>query len=98
MCKNTVLEYCIEELQVSPDEAERLFKKVSKYEDIYSEFLNWLSNRDYIDGIRIENYSSEQLHELAPNLSGIGVYNFMVTLRDNPELAKEIIQSRFKVQ
>ena len=98
MSKNTVLKYCVEELQVSPSEAERLFKKVSKYEDIYSEFLNWLSNRTYTDGIRIGGYSSERIHELAPNLSGIGVYNFMVFLRDNPELAGKIIQSGFKIQ
>lgn len=98
MDKNKVLKYCAEELEVSPSEAERLFKKVSKYEDIYLEFMNWLDNREYVDGIRIENYSSEQIHTLAPHLSGIGVYNFMVTLRDNPELAKKIIESGFKVQ
>ena len=52
----------------------------------------------HIDGIKIGDYSSEQIHALAPDLSGIGVYNFMVTLRDEPKLAKEIIQSGFKVQ
>ncbi len=59
------------------------------YEDIYSEFESWLNNREYTDGVRIENYSSEQIHVLAPHLNGIGVYNFMVTLRDNSELAKK---------
>lgn len=98
MNKDKVLEYCTKELRVSPEEAERLFKKVSKYEDIYSEFLSWIDNRKYTNGIIVEDYSSEQIHELAPSLSGIGVYNFMVTLRDNPELAREIIQSGFKTQ
>ncbi len=98
MNKDKVLDYCTKELRVFPEEADRLFKKISKYEDIYSEFLNWLSNRNYIDGIRVESYSGKQIHELAPNLSGIGVYNFLVTLRDNPELAREIIQSGFKTQ
>ncbi len=98
MQKNKVLEFCTKELQVSPREAERLFMKVSKYEDIYSEFMNWLDNREYIDGISIRNYSSRQIHALAPRLNGMGVYAFMVTLRDNPGLAKEIIQSGFKVQ
>lgn len=92
------LNYCKQELKVTANESERLFGKVSKYEDIYSEFLNWLDNRKYINGIKIEGYSSEQIHILAPNLSGIGVYNFMVTLRDNPELAQKIIQSGFKTQ
>ncbi len=98
MNKDKVLEFCIEELLVSPGEAERLFRKVSKYADIYSEFLNWINSREYIDGVKVAGYSSEQIHELAPNLSGIGVYNFMVTLRDNQELAEEIIQSGFIVQ
>ena len=98
MNKDKVLEYCTKELRVSPEEAERLFKKVSKYEDIYSEFLSWIDNRKYTNGIIVGDYSSEQIYELAPDLSGIGVYNFMVTLRDNPELAREIIQSGFKTQ
>lgn len=98
MNKNKVLEYCTKELRVSPEEAERLFEKVSKYEDIYSEFLSWIDNRKYTNGIIVGDYSSEQIYELAPSLSGIGVYNFMVTLRDNPELAREIIQSGFKTQ
>lgn len=98
MNKEKVIEYCIEELKVTPSEAERLFEKVSKYEDIYSEFLNWLDTQNYTDRIKIADYSSKQIHELAPNISGIGVYNFMVTLRDNPELAGEIIQSGFKTQ
>ena len=98
MNKNKVLEYCTKELQVSPEEAERLFKKVTKYEDIYSEFLSWIDNRKYTNEIIVGDYSSEQIYELAPGLSGIGVYNFMVTLRDNPELAREIIQSGFKTQ
>ena len=98
MNRDKVLMYCAEELGVSPSEAERLFEKISKYEDIYLGFMNWLDSREFTDGIRIENYSSEQIHTLAPNLSGMGVYNFMVTLRDNPELAKKIIRSGFKVQ
>ena len=99
MNKDRVLTYCVDELKVSPDEAKRLFEKVSKYEDIYLEFINWIDSREYLDdGIKIEDYSSKQIHALAPNLSGLGVYNFMVTLRDNPELAKEIIQSGFSVQ
>ena len=98
MNKEKVLEYCDKELGVSSSEAQRLFEKVSKYEDIYSEFVNWLNDREYIDGVKIEGYSSRQIHELASSLSGIGVYNFMVTLRDSPEFAKEIIRSGFKVQ
>ena len=98
MNKDKVLDYCTKELRVSPEEAERLFKKVSKYEDIYSEFLSWIDNRKYTNRIIVGDYSSEQIYKLAPSLSGIGVYNFMVTLRDNPELAREIIQSGFKTQ
>ena len=88
MNKDKVLEYCTKELRVSPEEAERLFKK----------FLSWIDNRKYTNRIIVGDYSSEQIYKLAPSLSGIGIYNFMVTLRDNPELAREIIQSGFKTQ
>ena len=93
-----MLRYCTEELDVSPSEAKRLFEKVSKYNDIYLEFLKWLDIRKFTNVLKIAGYSSEQIHELAPSLSGIGVYNFMVTLRDNPGLAQKIIQSEFKIQ
>ena len=98
---NPTKEYCIKELQVSTEEAERLCKKVSKYTDIHNEFLNWLSKRNYdtIDSpINIGGYSAKDIHEIAPNLTGIGVYNFLVTLRDNPSLAKEIIDFGFITQ
>ena len=98
---NLIKKYCIDELQVSTEEAERLCAKVSKYTDIRDEFLNWLSGRNYdmIDTpMNIAGYSAKAIHEIAPSLTGIGVYNFLVTLRDNPALAKEIIASGFTVQ
>lgn len=98
MNKSKVLKYCADELKVDPNEAERLFEKVSKYEDIYLAFLSWLDTRNYTDEIKITDYSSKRIHELAPNLNGIGVHIFMVTLRDNPEFARKIIQSGFKTQ
>lgn len=96
-----IRKYCIEELQVNIDESERLCEKVLKYTDIGNEFLEWLTKRDYSkvsNPISVGGYSARGIHELDPNLTGIGVYNFLVTLRDNPSLAKEIIKSGFRTQ
>lgn len=98
MDRDRVIRYCEGELETNHGEAERLFVKVSKYEDIYGAFLNWLDKRDFGDDLRIEGYTSAGIHRMAPELSGIGVYNFMVTLRDEPGVAREIIRGGFRTE
>lgn len=48
--------------------------------------------------MEIGGYTAKTIHEIAPQLVGIGVYNFLVTLRDDPEGAKEIIDEGFVVK
>ncbi len=80
--------------------AERLIEKVEKYEDIAEEFGRWLEERDYEaeNPVTVNGYTAKQIYELAPGLDGIGVYNFLVTLRDDPESVEEIIANNFMVK
>lgn len=77
---------------------ERLWKKVAKYDDILREFENWLEVREYAPGVTIEGYSAQRIYGLAPRLDGIGVFNFLVDLRDNPDEAKQTIADGFRVR
>ena len=91
-----VLNYLLTELQQSERIAKRNATKLCKYEDIKEEFLNWVDTQEFSNsGLVIEGYSAKKISELAPFMNGVGVYNFMVTLRDNPELARETIAAGF---
>ncbi|MDR2546410.1 MAG: hypothetical protein LBC96_02730 [Lachnospiraceae bacterium] len=45
--------------------------------------------------VTIEGYTAAAISALAPFMDGVGVYNFMVTLRERPDNAKRIIAEGF---
>jgi uncharacterized membrane protein len=78
--------------------AARTENKVSKYEDIRKEFEFWIKNKTYntVNPLVIEGYTAKDIFNLAPFLDGLGVFNFMVTLREDPAKAKDYIDGGFK--
>ncbi len=90
--------YLVTELRVTGRMMLMMVDKIKKYDDIYDEFCYWIKNRSYDknDPLVVGGYTAKQIFELNPNLDGIGVYNFMITLRENPERAKEYIKAGFK--
>ncbi|WP_405347601.1 hypothetical protein [Ruminococcus sp.] len=92
-----IIDYLMTERTLTPVIAQRLSKKLSKYDDIKEAFLQWLDNRDFstANTPEINGYTPVKIHDLAPFLDGAGVYGFMVTLRDNPEEAIKTIQNGF---
>jgi uncharacterized membrane protein len=95
---NIIIDYLLTEKHMTEIVAVRTEKKVSKYDDIRLEFEYWIQKRDYIrdNPIIIEDYSANDIYILAPFMDGLGVFTFMVTLRDEPEKAKEYINEGFK--
>ena len=65
--------------------------------DIAKEFSEWLATGEYntTNPIIIEGYSAKDIYNMAKFLNGVGVFNFMITLRERPEKAKEYIASGF---
>ncbi len=89
--------YLREEKQIDSELVrEMLIKKITKYDDILQEFIQWLEARSYEHArVVIDGYNAQKIYELAPQLDGIGVYNFLVTLRDEPQEAQAIINEGF---
>lgn len=87
--KQSVYDYLINELNLSEKASESMFKKVSKYKDIYEQFIIWLEVRSFtgINLPEICEYTPEKLSEQFPHLKGIGVFNILVDLIDNTEKA-----------
>lgn len=89
--------YFITEKNTTEIVADLLTKKISKYSDIKEEFVFWLENRKLKPEnlLIINGYTAEKIQTLAPHLDIAGVYNFMVTLRDDPKAAETIIKNGF---
>ncbi|MBR3131092.1 hypothetical protein IKG31_00775 [Candidatus Saccharibacteria bacterium] len=83
-------QHLLDEIHVKSTVFAKLFSKVVKYEDIKNEFCKWLDSRsyDYDNQLAINGFSVKKIHEMAPFLEGIGVYDFLATLRDDPEEAE----------
>ena len=93
----TKRDYFVNEKKLSEVVANQLIKKLEKYADISDGFDFWLNSREYTENgaLIVEGYSANAIHELAPHLDGAGVFSFLVTLREDPVYAKQIIESGF---
>ena len=93
-----IKEYLLNEKKMTEIVANMTEKKVTKYDDIRQEFEYWIINKAYISDnpLIISGYSASDIYKLAPFMDGLGVFTFMVTLRDEPEKAAEYIKSGFK--
>jgi hypothetical protein len=78
--------------------AARAEQKIAKHADIRAEFEVWIASKSYPpdNPLTIGGYTAEDIFALAPFMDGLGVYNFMVTLREEPDKAKGYIESGFK--
>lgn len=92
--------YLKEELKLEEPVLGMMRDNIQKYDDIFGEFCYWLENRNFNkpDAISVEGYTAKQIFELNPNFTGIGVYNFLITLREEPEKAKQYIDEGFAVK
>ncbi|SEM23192.1 hypothetical protein SAMN04487770_12958 [Butyrivibrio sp. ob235] len=93
-----IIKYFTEEKKETPVVARILEKPLVKYEDIRDAFLDWLVTRDYTDTPIVREYTPQKIHELNPGLDASGVYQFLVTLRDNPDKAEEYIKNNFSTK
>lgn len=92
-----IVKYFIEEKKVTEVVATVLAKSLSKYPDIKDEFIYWIENGSLneMSPLEVEGYSAQKISQVAPHLDMAGVYNFMVTLRENPLKAKSYIEKGF---
>lgn len=93
-----ILEYLQNEKQMTEIVAVRTETKLSKYEDIRKEFEYWIANKTYNadNPLVVNGYTALDIYNLAPFLDGLGIFNFMITLRDDPAKAKGYIAGGFK--
>jgi hypothetical protein len=68
-----------------------------RHNDIRAELEGWIVQQAYPKNnpLTIEGYTAEAISKRAPFMDGVGVYNFMVTIRERPDNAKRIIAEGF---
>jgi hypothetical protein len=92
-----ILNYLVNTRNQKPEVAAKIASPIEKHDDIRAELENWIERQTYPHNnpLTIEGYTAEAISKLATFMDGVGVYNFMVTLRERPDNAKRIIAEGF---
>ena len=92
-----IVNYLVNERAQKPQVATKIALPFEKHDDIRAELENWIERREYPqeNQLTVEGYTAEMISKLAPFMDGVGVYNFMVTLKERPDNGKRIIAEGF---
>ena len=89
--------YLIDDLGRTPEVATMVAGKFNNHADILTELLQWIDTKslDFISPISVRGYTAKDIKEQAPFMNGVGLYSFLVTLREKPTQGEQIIKSKF---
>ena len=92
-----IMEYLITERNQKPKVAAKIAAPFERHADILTELEKWINQREYSqsNSLMVEGYTAESISNLAPFMDGVGVYNFLITLRERPDNGKRIIAEGF---
>jgi len=92
-----ITDYLVAARKQKPEVAVKIASPIERHEDIRAELEQWIECQVYPQDnpLTVEGYTAERISKLAPFMDGVGVYNFMVTLRERPDDAKRIISEGF---
>jgi len=93
-----IINYLISAGKQKPEVAAKIAVSFEGHDDIRIELENWIDQQKYPQNnpLTIEGYTAETISKLAAFMDGVGVYNFMVTLRERPDNGKRIIAEGFR--
>ena len=92
-----IINYLVNSRNQKREVAVKIVSSFEKHDDIRFELENWIERQEYEQNnpLSIEGYTAEMISKLAPFMDGVGVYNFLVTLRERPDNGKRIIAEGF---
>ncbi|MCL1996342.1 MAG: hypothetical protein FWG63_09070 [Defluviitaleaceae bacterium] len=94
----TIINYLTSERKQKPKIAAKIASSFERHDDIRAELEKWIEVRKYPqdNSLTVEGYNAYAISKLATFMDGVGVYNFLVTLRERPDNGKRIIAEGFK--
>jgi len=82
-----IVEYIINYLGLSEENARRSYEKIKKHKDIRNEFYDYIMNEKFSDKlINVKEWTAESLYNTT-HLNVLGAYNYLIYLREEPEEA-----------
>ena len=92
-----IVNYLVNVRNQKPEVAAKIASSFERHDDIRAELEKWIERQDYAQDkpLTVEGYTAEAISKLAPFMDGVGVYNFLITLRERPENGKRIIAEGF---
>jgi len=92
-----IINYLVNERNQKLEVAAKIASPFERHSDICAELEKWIEQRKYpLDNLlTIEGYTAAEISKLAAFMDGVGVYNFMITLRERPDNGKRIIADGF---
>lgn len=92
-----IVDYLVNIKKQKPEAAAKISAPFEHHDDIRCELEEWIDTRNYpqSNALTIEGYSAADIAKLAPFMDGVGVYNFLITLRERPDNGKRIIVESF---
>ena len=94
-----IIKHLVDMCNQSPEMATQIAEPFEKHDDIRAELEQWIERQEYPQDnpLTVEGYTAESISKLAPFMNGVGAYNFLVTLREHPSTAKQIIAEGFPI-
>ena len=92
-----IKKYLIESLKVTDVVADLLLSKFANHHDICDELCECLKNKSYEveNPVVINGYTAHEISKLNTKFDVMGVYSFMITLREEPQKAEAYIKDSF---
>jgi len=89
-----IAKYLIDECNKSEAFAASCIQKITAHPDIMTAFVEWIHVRDFrlISAPVVQGIDVIQLH-MTGKLTPVGVFNYLIYLRNKPEEALEALQS-----
>ncbi|MBT9146549.1 MAG: hypothetical protein DDT32_00283 [Syntrophomonadaceae bacterium] len=92
-----IVDYLVNTKKQKSETAVKISASFEHHDDIQAELDAWIDTRSFpqSNALNIEGYTAADIAKLAPFMDGVGVYNFLVTLRERPDNGKRIIAEGF---
>lgn len=89
----------LKETGMSENRVAQTVEKLKKYKDIFEAFHSYIMTTEYPETPVVEGYSPKSLHEKAGSkLSPVGVMNYLVYLREDPQEAVKDLNAGLPVK
>ncbi len=95
----TLRNYMEHEDDLDPELIEFFISRFMEHPDICLEFEKWIISGEYVteNPVTVEGYTAKDIALAAEFMTGLGVYNFLITLREDPQIALTYINEGFPI-